>query len=187
MKRLLFLVLLILFNCKEANQNTNNLKIEKPYPSPKIKYGKQFFDYNKLDHYYIDTSDSSILSLYNSQDKSKIDKIKYEVIAGETPNDITDQEFLKFIEKIGYSKSKVDSSKFKALNKIFIEKPEEDMEVRACAPVYRDILIFKKDKKINGIMKICFNCHQYRIFGTNANTKNFGSNTDYFQLKDLLK
>ncbi|MBD3905661.1 hypothetical protein NAL32_14535 [Chryseobacterium sp. Ch-15] len=183
----LFLAIISCIDKKQSNTLNDNKKEHQVNSLPKTKHGKLFFDYNELDHYYIDTSDSTVLSLYNSQDKSKTDKIRYEVIVGETPNNITDQEFLKFIKKIGYSKNEVDSTKFKALNKIFVEKPEEDMEARACSPVYRDILIFKKDKKVNGIVKICFNCHQYRIFGTNANTQNFGSNTDYFQLKDLLK
>lgn len=85
-----------------------------------------------------------------------------------------------------YFKKKINSTKFEALNKIFIEKPYEEGSARACIPVFRDILIFKKNDKITGMMKICFNCHQYRILGTKANTDNFGSYGDYLLLWDII-
>lgn len=60
------------------------------------------------------------------------------------------------------------------------------MTVAACIPVFRDILIFRKNKKNSGMMKICFGCHQYRILGTNAKTENFGTDNDYSQLWKIL-
>lgn len=186
MKRLLILVLFVLFNCKDLNQNNNNSQTAKSSLLPEIKYGNKFFEYNQLDYYHTDIKDDRILELYHNQDKSKIDKFKYGIITGEVPDKITDQEFLKFIEKIGYSKKEIDSSNFETLNKIFIEKPEEDRSAASCTPIFRDILIFKKDKKITGIAKICFSCHHYRIVGTNADTKFFGSDNDYRQLWKIL-
>ncbi|MFL9833476.1 hypothetical protein [Chryseobacterium terrae] len=186
MKKILLLILFILFNCKDSNQNFNNLKPSKKPQPTKIKYGKKFFDYNKLDHYHIDREDDSVLDLYENQNKSTLDKFKYEVITGETPNTINDLKFLKFIEKIGYSKKYIDPSNFEILDKIFVEKPEENMTVASCIPIFRDILIFKKNEKVTGMMKICFSCHQYSIFGTKAETKFFGSDNDYEQLWKIL-
>lgn len=151
-----------------------------------IKYGKKFFDYNEIDYYQIETKEDEITELDQNQGKSKIDKLKYDLVIGETPESINDLDFLNYMDKVGYLKKKINPSNFENINKIFVEKPEEEMVVAACVPVFRDILVFKKNGKITGIAKICFSCHQYRMIGTNANTENFGSNNDYSQLGNIL-
>lgn len=168
-------------NDTETNQKTNiNNEISK------IKYGNKFFHYDEIDYYHIEKEEGEIKDLIEAQDKSKIDRLKFEVIVDETPDNLQDKDFLNHMDEIGYSKKKIDSTKFEALNKIFIEKPYEDGTARACIPIYRDILIFKKNDKITGMMKICFNCHQYRILGTKANTDNFGSYGGYLLLWDII-
>jgi len=152
----------------------------------KIQYGKKFFDYNEIDYYQIETKEDEITELDQNQDKSKIDKLKYNLVIGEAPESINDLDFLNYIDKVGYLKKKINPSKFENINKIFVEKPEEEMVVAACIPVFRDILVFKKNGKVTGIAKICFDCHQYRLIGTNANTENFGSDNDYSQLGSIL-
>lgn len=192
MNKISALILILLVACSdkkdsnnlsdtETNQKTNiNNKI------PKIKYGKKFFEYDAIDYYHLEKEDKSVKSLFENKKKSKIDRLKFEVIVNETPDNPQDQDFLNHMDEIGYSKKKIDSTKFEVLNKIFIEKPYEDGTARACIPVYRDILIFKKNNKITDMMKICFNCHQYRIVGTKANTENFGSDGDYLKLWNIL-
>lgn len=112
--------------------------------------------------------------------------MKYGVVIDEIPKDIHDQEFLKDMSRMGYEKKEIDSSNFKYFNKIFVEKPENLMTFAKCIPIYRDILIFKKNKKITRMVKICFSCHQYRIFGAKGNTQNFGSDEDYKKLWSIL-
>lgn len=193
MKNFLYSFFILFLSCKESTQHTDqDIKPENYGQQTKIKYGKKFFDYNELEYYRIDKEDDEneeyerISDLYKNQHTSKIDAIKHGIIVGEIPSDINDKEFLSHMQEIGYSKKKIDSSNFEKLNKIFVEKPEEDMSVAACIPVFRDILIFKKNSKIKGMVKICFSCHQYRILGTDANTEFFGSDTDYIQLQHIL-
>jgi len=150
------------------------------------EYGKLFFDYDQIEFYKIDIEEDSELNLYDRKDLSKFDLLKYGVVIEEIPKDIKDQEFLKDMSRMGYKKKEIDSSKFKDFNKIFVEKPEALGSVAACIPVYRDILIFKKSKKVIGMVKICFSCHQYRILGANGSTMNFGSDEDYKKLWILL-
>ncbi|KMQ62072.1 hypothetical protein ACM40_07100 [Chryseobacterium sp. BLS98] len=186
MKKLFPIVLLLLINCKDQKQNiTADPKIEQSVMS-EIKYGENFFDYNEIDYYQIETKEGGITELDQNQGKSKIDKLKYDLVIGETPESINDLDFLNYMNKIGYLKKKINPSKFGNINKIFVEKPEEEMMVAACIPVFRDILVFKKSGKVTGIAKICFDCHQYRMIGTDANTENFGSDNDYSQLGNIL-
>lgn len=186
MKKLFPAILLLVIGCKDQKQNiTVNPKI-KPSVMSEIKYGKKFFDYNEIDYYHIETKENEIIELDQNQDKSKIDKLKYHLIYDTIPKNINDLDFLNYMDKIGYLKKKINPSKFESINKIFVEKPEEEIIIAACIPVFRDILVFKKNSKVTGIAKICFSCHQYRIIGTDANTENFGSNNDYSQLGNIL-
>ena len=73
-----------------------------------------------------------------------------------------------------------------ALNNLFREKEIEDVSVTSCEPIYNDILLFKKNSKVTGIVKICFNCWQYEIIGTIANTETFGQGKDNMELKKIL-
>lgn len=187
MKNLYLLILIVLIGCNDSKHNINDAS--KPDNSNKmaeIHYEKKFFDYDEIDYYRIDIPEDSESDLYENMNKSKTDKLKYEVIVNETPNNINDQDFLNYMEDIGYSKKTINPLNFERLNKIFSEKPEEEMTVAKCIPIFRDILIFSKNKKISGMMKICFDCHQYRILGTNAKTENFGTDNDYSQLWKIL-
>ncbi|KUJ52596.1 hypothetical protein [Chryseobacterium sp. JAH] len=192
MNKIFALILTLLVACTDKKQSNNvndtetNQKTNINNEIPKIKYGNKFFQYDAIDYYHLEKENKSVKSLFENKKKSKIDRLKFEVIVNETPDNLQDQDFLIYMDEIGYSKKKIDSAKFEALNKIFIEKPYEDGTARACIPVYRDILIFKNNDEITGMMKICFNCHQYRILGTKANTDNFGSDGDYLQLWNIL-
>ena len=58
------------------------------------------------------------------------------------------------------------------------------LEGSACAPVYRDILIFKHDQKITIIAKPCFECYQKVIVGsTNKKCEQF----DFGTLWEILR
>lgn len=192
MNKIFALILILLVACTDKKDSNNlsdigtNQKTNMNNKIPKIKYGKKFFEYDEIDYYHIDIDDDSVMDFFENENRSKIDKLKNGVVVDEIPTSLRDQDFLNYMKQIGYSKKKIDSAKFEAFNKIFVEKPEEEMIAAACIAIYRDILIFKKNDKITGMVKICFSCHQYRILGTDANTENFGSNSDYYQLQNIL-
>lgn len=151
------------------------------------KFENKFFDYDEIDYYSNDLDEEKIGELYDNQLKSKIDSIKMGVILGNIPNNITDLSFIEKLDKLGYKKSNVDKSKFKDIDKIFVEKTEQENVARACINVYRDILIFKKNSNVVGTAKICFGCYANQINGTNSNTENFGQNGDYEKLATILR
>ena len=57
------------------------------------------------------------------------------------------------------------------------------MNLTACTPLYRDVLILKKNNKIVSILKICFDCGMIANYGdeikNNFNEKDIESD-DYF-------
>ena len=179
------LILFLLFiSCKKVDENkTAEIKTVESAFVP--KYGKEFFEYDKIDYYK--NKIDSIDELETNKDVSKINNLKYEVILGEKPKRLSDAEFFNGLEKMDFKKSEIRQSKFGEINKIFIEKTVSQSLDYACPAVYRDILVFKKQNKTIGIAKICFECYKNQIVGTEANTENFGQDGDYEKLEKILK
>ena len=148
---------------------------------------KKFFEYDAIDYYSNNFDASKIADLYDNQSKSKTDSLKMGIILGDIPSSISDSAFINELEKIGYKKIVIDKSNFDSIDKIFVEKTTINDGSTACIYVYRDILIFKKDNKVIGTAKICFECMEKQINGTAANTENFGQDGDYEKLKKLLR
>lgn len=112
--------------------------------------------------------------------------MKFDVILGDSPENIEDIDFLKSMKAIGYSKKKIDSKDFAELDKIFVEKSATEGVTAACIAIFRDVLVFKYKGKVVGVIKLCFSCHQYEITGNVGSDENFGSDNDYESLGRLL-
>lgn len=166
---------------EKKNEPVDNLK------STKQEIGKKFFVYDAIDYYTNDIDESKIGELYDNQSKSEIDSFKMGIILGDIPKSISDLEFIDYLSKIGYKKTQIDKSKFESIDKIFVEKTTTENIATACIYVYRDILIFKKDNKVIGTVKVCFGCMANQINGTTSNTENFGQDGDYERLGKILR
>ncbi len=178
-------IAITILSCNSKSESKNNST--KNSNSTEQKIGQKFFDYDKIEYYSTDFDEEKIGELYDNQTKSEIDSIKMGVILDDIPNNISDLSFIEKLEKIGYKKSIVDKSKFKDIDKIFVEKSVKENLATACIYVYRDILIFKKESKVVGTAKICFDCLANQINGTKANTENFGQDGDYGKLATILR
>lgn len=184
----IFLIILVFIGCKqnkniEADNNENKIVKNKFVP----KYGHSFFNYDEIEYFHSEIPEDKAMELFDTQNKSPTDKLKFDIIIGEKPENLNNLKFINSLVEIGFTKSQISQSKFKDINKIFTEKTANENYAAACIAVYRDILVFKKDKKIIGLCKICFDCRLFRIVGTNANTENFGQDGDFEKLSSLLK
>jgi hypothetical protein len=151
-----------------------------------LKAGKSFFNFDSIEYYNIDIDENSAMDLSELQDKSELDKLRYDLIIGEAPESIGNLNFINNLVKIGFKKSEIKSDDFKNISQLFSEKPEREGIYFACIPTFRDILIFKKNKKVVGIAKICFDCNQNQIIGSESNIDNFGQGDDYDKLNVIL-
>lgn len=186
MKKIFFILIIIFtFSCKETNLDSEKVNFKVIKQEVKIT-GEKYFDFDELIHYKSDFEEDKIGELFDNQNKSEIDKLKYGVLLDEIPNSINETDFISKLESIGYSKKVIKKSEFNSINKIFIEKKHAEPMYSACVYVYRDILIFKKKSKIIGIAKICFGCGANRIYGTKSNTEEFGQGGDYEKLEKIL-
>ena len=177
---------MLLTACKKSSNSVNNSQTEIKEQEFIPKYGQKYFKYDQIDFYHIDFDENKIIELYENKDKSKLDRLRNDIIIGEYPESMNKIGFLKSMDKIGYNQKEISKSKFPEIDKIFIEKTVNQSSAYACIAIYRDILVFKNKDKVIGIAKICFGCGNHRIIGTKVNYENFGQNGDYKKLEILL-
>lgn len=174
---LIFLTLLLA--CKNQTDRASSTQTE-------VSDCKPYFSYDQVEHYYFDITEESIWKIEEKEKKSEKEEKQLELLIQYTPDKISDTIALQDIDKIGFVKQKIAENKFEKLNQIFCERKHKEAIAMACIAIYRDILVFKKNGKIIGTAKICFDCDQNVITGTTKNTEDFGQSGDYGKLYRLL-
>ena len=149
---------------------------------------KPFFEFDKVEHYQVNQEDEVSKSLKVSRDKWTKQEWEFQKILMEYnyPKSVKDSSFLKSVQTLYPKNKNIDRKLFRELSNIFSIQKNEPIDEKACDPFFRDILIFKKDDKIIGIAKICFECEQSYIVGASGNSKNFGANEEFKKLKNII-
>ncbi len=186
MKKYIFLILIVCFrflNCKNSeNKIVNTIEIK--------SNNLNFFDFDKVEHYYKDIDAGDIL--VEMQRLETIDKKSEEhnylnLIGYDYPKDVNDEKFIDNLIKFKFSKVQIEDKFYNELNKLFSFSNCQDDYGLACAPVYRDILVFYKEEKIVGIAKICFECDKSDVIGAKKDASFFGHCGGYGKLYKILK
>ena len=127
-------------------------------------------DFDTIIHYSI-TDEKAVRNENNNSFK--------ELYSGlETPKSI-DKDFEIKLISYGFTKKIVRDDKTSAICKTISNNINLKYHEVACIPMYRDILIFKKDNKTKAVLKVCFEC------GMNDLSGKFESNFNY-QETDLM-
>jgi len=150
------------------------------------KLGNHYFDFDAIDFYTIDINESVLFKSENDSSLSKEEKLQIDLTLNSVPTSMADTSFIQDLETVGFTKKLIDDKNIESINNIFRYKTHKEVEYAKCAPVYRDILIFRKEGEVIGIAKICFSCSQNQIMGTSENTMEFGQSGDYNKLGKLL-
>jgi|SRR5688572_9430095 len=147
---------------------------------------KPYFQFDKIEHYYLDIEENKIWDIENKKSKTNKEKRQIELLVQDTPDKLSDSSVLKAIDKFDFVRKEIPTSKFGQINEIFSQRNHREVEAMSCVAIYRDILVFKKDNEIIGTAKICFSCNQKVITGAKFNTGEFGQSGDYGKLYKLL-
>ncbi|WKL46646.1 hypothetical protein Q1W71_16965 [Flavobacterium pectinovorum] len=157
--------------------------------SCKSKEEKMFFDFDSVEYYSLNKNKEEAMEENNSKshDNGIFDKIFFD----NYPEKVNNAVFNKTINSDGFSKFELSQKDIEHLkNDIFLEKSSFKMleNVYACSPQYRDILVFKKNKQISGIAKICLSCRQFYLISSKKEiqTENFGTEEEYKSLEKLF-
>ena len=133
-------------------------------------YSKNSFEFDEAIHYSITDEQTDKVAMY-------------ELVYGTYPSEISDTLFVSKLEKKGFFKKKIDSTKNNQLRTILTSDFGITIGIKKCETVYRDIIILKTNNKITGIAKICFGCGEHHFIGENFNEYNFDK---YKELEKLL-
>jgi flagellar basal body-associated protein FliL len=161
--------------------------------------GRYYFDFDEVVYYSIKVEDDPVYDAADRHRKRIVSKAKTPATAATDkdslisdfifdylPATINDTSFEKGLLKIGYTSKKLGKDKLKELKEVFREKGS-DMGDVACIAIYRDIYVFKKNGKISGIAKLCYDCGMSHFIGTSADTGNFGAEGEFEKLRELVK
>src|SRR5690606_17805630 len=81
---------------------------------------KAYFDFDQIDYYHIDIDMDELIK--QTPNSKSIPNLKWDVVTGYTPENISDLSFIDKLEDMGYKKTAVDKSEYSKINAIFTEK-----------------------------------------------------------------
>ncbi|OJJ23197.1 hypothetical protein BKI52_02245 [marine bacterium AO1-C] len=142
--------------------------------------------YNKLEWYSITTDKTTAIERKKSNFSRKEKRLREVLIETKTTS-LRKADFIKDLEGLGFVKQQVPAKKFGKINELMFSDKSTGMRTTACKPFYRDILVFRRDARLVGIAKVCFECHKSYMIGIEHQTRNFGKKNDYKKLEKILK
>lgn len=143
--------------------------------------------YNKLDLYQLGTLIES--SNFRGEDSRQKEKTLVAIRYEKTPKTLRKASALvRDLRYLGIKKIAIPFNKFSQINEIlFKQKGAKETKKVTKQTGYDNILVFRRDARIVGVMKICFDCHQHYTMGIEHQTRNFGENGDYEKLNKILQ
>ena len=182
MKKNIFIIIAIIaLSCN--NSKKSNIESEKVAK----KELRPFFDSDEIDHYYINYTLDDVVKFDDEVKLSEKEEELESIFTGYYPDSIPKKDFEKTLLYHGYKKSNLTIKQEKQIENVFSEKDSLQNEFAACVAEYRDIFIFKKNKKTVGIAKICFKCGRRQIIGSKLDTEGFGLWTELGKLKKIVR
>ena len=176
MRPLIRLLLIFSFGCNSHSSQQDT----------KTVAGKQFFDFDRIIYFSTDVTESKAEELPTKNNLTKTEKKFSEIISGDYPTRLQEIDTNR-LTGLSFKKRNLDATTFSTFSQVFATKAPSGGITMSCMPVYRDILVFVYKRRISGIAKICFGCHQYQFLGQKVNTETFGSDSDYAKLGQILK
>jgi hypothetical protein len=117
-----------------------------------------YFDFDEVVHYKTDITEDNLLELRNKKIKTVKDSMLLRNICEYTFESISDNRAITYLDSIGFEKKTIISSKYPAIRNIFKESNHIYESSKMCEPIYRNIYVFKKNSKVSGIAKVCYDC-----------------------------
>lgn len=165
---------------KKSKETTNETSEEERTPCD------PYFEYDEVIHYFIEMKEDEFHDLVMKDRLTSKEKLLLEIIEDRVPETMKDTTVIDKLKNIGYTSQKIPTKRLSSLDRIFCERFHSELVGYKCIPIYRDILVFKKQQQTIGIAKICFECDKNHIIGTDKNTEAFGQSGDYKRLYKVL-
>jgi hypothetical protein len=171
-----FAIILLLLTCNAKSKNT---AIEKSECEPN-------FEFNAIEHYKIEIEAGSVYKDEVNKEFSEEEIMFVNLVENNYPTETSELFALNDLQKLGFSKKNLSRDRFKYISNIFCQN-RQVIHTKFCLPVYRDILIFKKENEITGFAKICFTCNQSYIVKIDEGFINYDFTINFQRLSELLQ
>lgn len=145
-----------------------------------------YYDFDEVIYYKTTKGFDDLIAIDDKEVMTLKDSVANQLM-GEFGEAVPYDVAATYLDSIGFEKKILPASKNTALMEIFREKSKERTEWTTCEPIYRDIYVFKKNGKVVGMGKLCYECGDSRFFGTSAKTGNFGMDGEFGKLRELVK
>ena len=144
-------------------------------------YNPFFEDFDQVNYYHL--KDVSLIDHNKPSDSTAI-----KIIYDEFPEETRSEEFFSCLDEKRFVKYNLKGKDVLTLKKVFTEKFGISFTKNACAPIFRDILVFKKNNKTIGIAKICLECEKFYLVGNKvtSNIDSFGENNEFSDLETIF-
>ncbi len=141
---------------------------------------KPYFDFDEVIHYQSNIHDYEVIGRKNND-------LNY-LLFGCGFESLQDSIYLEKGDSL-FQKKFISKENHAIIDKIFCKQVinQDELYFSECIAIYRDIFVFRKEKKITGIAQICFDCNQFTSIGAKQDTKNFGVNYEFSNLAKLIK
>lgn len=181
MKKYLFLFLIVA-SCKNTNSKAEFIEIRKGDTEL-----KKFYESDEIEHFYLNISEDQVAELLGVENKNEDERSLLDVLVSSYPDSISEPNFETKLIKYKFIKTRLNDKERKEVDNVFTQKDSLQTVYSMCLPYYRDIFIFKKEKSIVGIAKVCFGCGESRFIGTKVDTRGFGLNSDLSKLYKIIR
>ncbi len=168
---LIFIASILFTYCKEKT-TLDNIESEP----------RQLYDFDKVEHYYLEFDDSDLENIY-PEHKVCIDMVVYENYPIHLDTLPWCYDSLEFF---GFTKKMISDDKFEEINQTFIkDKSKNDGIDKECSPIFRDFLFLYKNDKFQGFVSLCFSCDEVRLNSKNGSLR-LGYTVDFNKLEKIL-
>ena len=166
-----FCVLIINVNCKN---NNSEKKLE-------------FFNFDKVEHYSTENKSSISLSINKKhyENLNESEKKYLKILESDLSAKISDTTFISELQNLNFKKATIEKLNLNKYEEIFASEFCNEMQENACAPIYRDIYVFRNHNKIVGIAKICFKCQIVDFVSEKYNWQRYGECESLKKLENL--
>ena len=144
-------------------------------------------DFNKVEYYSLPEKDTLFERIYEKryQNLTALEKEYLEIRDSDNPSSLIDSLKFSKLEKINFRKKTISSNKFDDLQDIFYSETCSPFTQKACAPIYRDIYIFKNNSTVVAIAKVCFECEILYYVDSKSKWQKSGDCVEFDKLREI--
>ncbi len=125
-----------------------------------------YFEYDQVEHFHFTKSSDLLVGFEDRIHDSPENEVLFRIVFSNELKALKDTVGLIGMETVGFEKLSVGREYFKEINKVFCRTPANAIPARMCIPTYRDVLIFRRNGRIVGFARVCFECTIYSFVGT---------------------